>query len=308
MIAIVCPGQGAQTPGMLGAWLELPAFRASIEAQQEASGVDLIAHGTTSDADTIRDTAVAQPLIVASSVASLAALTEGKSLVELGIGGVAGHSVGEIAAAVAAGVFTSEQGIRFVKHRGDAMAQAAALEATSMAAILGGDQAVVEARLEELGLSPANYNGGGQIVAAGAVDAIAALVAEPAAGTRVIPIQVAGAFHTRYMQPAVASLSAYATDVAVADPTVSLWTNAGGRKISSGVEFRDLLVAQVSSPVRWDLCMAAMVDSGVTAVIELAPAGTLVGLAKRGMPGVETLAIKSPEQLEAARELINNHR
>lgn len=308
MIAIVCPGQGAQTPGMLGAWLELPAFRASIEAQQEASGVDLIAHGTTSDADTIRDTAVAQPLIVASSVASLAALTEGKSLVELGIGGVAGHSVGEIAAAVAAGVFSSEQGIRFVKHRGDAMAHAATLEATSMAAILGGDQAVVEARLEELGLSPANYNGGGQIVAAGAVDAIAALVAEPAAGTRVIPIQVAGAFHTRYMQPAVASLSAYAADVAVADPTVSLWTNAGGRKISSGVEFRDLLVAQVSSPVRWDLCMAAMVDAGVTAVIELAPAGTLVGLAKRGMPGVETLAIKSPEQLEAARELINNHR
>jgi [acyl-carrier-protein] S-malonyltransferase len=293
---------------MLEPWLELDAFRASIEAQQAASGVDLIAHGTTSDADTIRDTAVAQPLIVASSVASLAALTEGKSLVDAGISGVAGHSVGEIAAAVAAGVFTAEQGIRFVKRRGDAMALAAAAEATSMAAILGGDQAVVEARLAELDLYPANYNGGGQIVAAGAVDAIAALVAEPAAGTRVIPIQVAGAFHTRYMQPAVASLSEYAAEVSVADPEVALWTNAGGRKVTSGLEFRDLLVAQVSSPVRWDLCMAAMVEAGVTALIELAPAGTLVGLAKRSMPGVELLAIKSPDQLDAARELINNHR
>ena len=307
MIVVVCPGQGAQTPGMLSPWLEVPEFKASIEAQQSASGVDLVGHGTLSDADTIRDTAVAQPLIVATGVASLAALAKGKSLTELGVAGVAGHSVGEITAAVAAGVFTAEQGIRFVKERGDAMAKAAALESTTMAAILGGDQAEVEEKLASLDLQPANYNGGGQIVAAGSVDAIAALQAEPVAGTRVIPIQVAGAFHTRYMQPAVATLEAYAAGVTVADPSVTLWTNAGGRVIASGSEFVSLLVNQVSSPVRWDLCMAAMVEAGVTAVIELAPAGTLVGLAKRSMPGIETLAVKTPEHLEAARELINNH-
>jgi [acyl-carrier-protein] S-malonyltransferase len=307
MIVVVCPGQGAQTPGMLSPWLEVPEFKASIEAQQSASGVDLVGHGTLSDADTIRDTAVAQPLIVATGVASLAALAKGKSLTELGVAGVAGHSVGEITAAVAAGVFTAEQGIRFVKERGDAMAKAAALESTTMAAILGGDQAEVEAKLASLDLQPANYNGGGQIVAAGSVDAIAALQADPVAGTRVIPIQVAGAFHTRYMQPAVATLEAYAAGVTVADPSVTLWTNAGGRVISSGSEFVSLLVNQVSSPVRWDLCMAAMVEAGVTAVIELAPAGTLVGLAKRSMPGIETLAVKTPEHLAAARELISNH-
>lgn len=308
MIVIVCPGQGAQTPGMLTPWLEVSAFKTSIESQADASGVDLIAHGTTSDAETIRDTAVAQPLIVGTGVASLAALTEGASLVDFGIAGVAGHSVGEITAAVAAGVFTAEQGIRFVKQRGDAMAKAAALEATTMAAILGGDQAEVEAKLSSLDLQPANYNGGGQIVAAGSVAGIAALQADPVAGTRVIPIQVAGAFHTRFMEPAVATLGDYAKTLEVSDPSVSLWTNAGGRQIASGSEFVSLLVNQVSSPVRWDLCMAAMVEAGVTAVIELAPAGTLVGLAKRSMPGIETLAVKTPEHLDAARELIANHR
>ena len=307
MIVVVCPGQGAQAPGMLTPWLEVPAFAASLGRQQEAAGLDLIAHGTVSDADTIRDTAVAQPLIVGTSVAALAALTEGKDLAEFGIAGTAGHSVGEIAAAVAAGVFTAEQGIKFVKQRGDAMAKAAALEPTTMAAILGGDQAEVEAKLEALGLQPANYNGGGQIVAAGSTAGIAALQADPVAGTRVIPIAVAGAFHTRYMQPAVDSLAAYAGTLEVENPTIKLWTNAGGRQIESGNEFLSLLVNQVSSPVRWDLCMAAMVEAGVTAILELAPAGTLVGLAKRSMPGVETLALKTPDQLDAARELIANH-
>ena len=308
MIVIVCPGQGAQTPGMLNPWLEVSAFKTSLESQAAASGVDLVAHGTTSDADTIRDTAVAQPLIVATGVASLAALADGSSLADLGVAGVAGHSVGEITAAVAAGIFTAEQGIRFVKQRGDAMAKAAALEATTMAAILGGDQAEVEAKLASLDLQPANYNGGGQIVAAGSVAGITALQADPVAGTRVIPIQVAGAFHTRYMQPAVASLEAYANGLSVFDPSVTIWTNAGGRKVGSGAEFVSLLVSQVSSPVRWDLCMAEMVNAGVTALIELAPAGTLVGLAKRSMPGIETLAVKTPDQLDAARELIKNHR
>lgn len=307
MIVVVCPGQGSQTPGFMLPWLDLPGFRKSIEGMQSASGIDLVAHGTVSDADTIRDTSVAQPLIVSAGVATLATLFDLSGSVSEKISGVAGHSVGEVTAAVASGIFTAEQGIKFVKERGDAMALAAGLEPTSMAAILGGDQATVEARLSALGLEPANYNGGGQIVAAGSAAGIGELQASGPEGSRVIPLQVAGAFHTRYMAPAVSTLAAYAAGLTVADPRTKLWTNAGGRNITSGPEFVELMVNQVKSPVRWDLCMAAMVDAGVTALIEVAPAGTLVGLAKRSMPGVETLAIKSPENLDAALKLIANH-
>ena len=307
MIVVVCPGQGSQTPGFLSPWLELPTFKSSLLAMQEASGIDLVAHGTISDADTIRDTAVAQPLIVGAGVAALNALLDGRSAAEAGISGVAGHSVGEITAAVVSGVFDSETGIKFVNERGQAMAKAAALELTTMAAVLGGEQTDVEAKLAELELEPANYNGSGQIVAAGSAAAIAELQANPLAGTRVIPLQVAGAFHTRFMKPAVDVLSNYSRTIQINDPSLSLWSNNGGRLITSGSEFVDLMVNQVSSPVRWDLCMQAMVNAGVTAVIELAPAGTLVGLAKRAMPGVETLAVKTPENLEAALSLINNH-
>jgi [acyl-carrier-protein] S-malonyltransferase len=307
MIVVVCPGQGSQTPGFMLPWLDLPEFRTSIEAMQIASGIDLIAHGTVSDADTIRDTSVAQPLIVSAGVATLSALFGLEGAVSNKISGVAGHSVGEITAAVASSVFSAEQGIKFVKERGDAMALAAGLEPTSMAAVLGGDQAVVEARLAELGLEPANYNGGGQIVAAGAASAIGELQAEGPTGSRVIPLQVAGAFHTRYMSPAVSTLAAYAAGMTVGNPSAKLWTNAGGKLVDSGSQFVELMVNQVKSPVRWDLCMASMVAAGVTAIIEVAPAGTLVGLAKRSMPGVETLAIKSPENLDAALELIANH-
>ena len=307
MIVVVCPGQGSQTPGFLAPWLELPSFKNSLLEMQAASGIDLVAHGTTSDADTIRDTAVAQPLIVGAGVATLAALLEGKSAKDAGIAGVSGHSVGEITAAVIAGVFDAETGIRFVSERGQAMAKAAALEATSMAAVLGGDQSDVEAKLAELELEPANYNGSGQIVAAGAANAIAELQANPLAGTRVIPLQVAGAFHTRFMKPAVETLRSYSTGVSIGEPQIKLWSNNGGLQIASGAEFVELMVNQVSSPVRWDLCMDAMVKAGVTAIIELAPAGTLVGLAKRAMPGVEAVAVKTPENLEAALSLINNH-
>ncbi|MFM6970976.1 MAG: ACP S-malonyltransferase, partial [Rhodoluna sp.] len=201
-----------------------------------------------------------------------------------------------------------EAGIKFVNERGQAMAKAAALEPTSMAAVLGGDQSEVEAKLAELELEPANYNGSGQIVAAGAVAQIAKLQESPVAGTRVIPLQVAGAFHTRFMKPAVETLRDYSTGISVEDPKIKLWSNDGGKSVSNGKEFVELLVNQVSSPVRWDLCMAAMVAAGVTAMIELAPAGTLVGLAKRAMPGVETLALKTPDNLAAAQELIQNHR
>ena len=308
MIVIVCPGQGAQTPGFFSPWLELPNFRDSIELMQEASGIDLIKHGTLSDADTIRDTAIAQPLIVSAGIATAAALFDGSSASAKGVAGVAGHSVGEITAAAISGVFTAETAINFVKRRGNAMAEAAALEHTSMAAVIGGDQALVEETLHSFALEPANYNGGGQIVAAGAASAIAELQANPPAGSRVIALQVAGAFHTRFMKPAVASLSDYARTVSVSAPATKLWTNAGGVEVAEGTKFLELLVQQVSSPVRWDLCMASMLEAGVTAMIEVAPAGTLVGLAKRSMAGIETLAVKTPENIEAALKLIENHR
>ena len=310
MIAILCPGQGSQAPGMLDAWLELPAFRQSIESQAAISGIDLIAHGTTSDAETIRNTAIAQPLIVATSVASFAALLSSAgadSAEQLNNAGFAGHSVGEVAAAVLSGVLTQEQGISFVTKRGAAMAQAAALEATSMVAIIGGEQSLVEATLRDFDLSPANYNGGGQIVAAGRIADIERFVASQPTGMRVVPIQVAGAFHTEFMRPAVSQLADFAGTLTVSNPHSPLWTNAGGRVVEDGSEYLSLLVQQVSSPVRWDLCMASMIEAGVTAVIELAPAGTLAGLAKRSMPGIEVLAVKTPENLEAALSLINNH-
>ena len=269
-----------------------------------ASGLDLTTFGTISDADTIRDTAIAQPLIVAASLASFEAL---KAAGLDSIQGVAGHSVGELAAASIAGVFDSTTAMAFVAKRGAEMAEAAAISESSMAAVLGGEAAEVVSYLSSKGLFAANYNGSGQIVAAGSAEKIAELATNPMAGTRVIPLQVAGAFHTDYMKPAVEELANYASGIESSNANVTLWTNRDGSVVSSGAEYLDLLVNQVSNPVRWDLCMEAMSKAGVTALIELSPAGTLVGLAKRGMPGLETLALKSPDQLDAAIELAKNH-
>ena len=300
MLVVLCPGQGSQTPGFLSPWLELDSFASVVSSLSEASGIDIAKHGTESDADTIRDTAVAQPLIVAASIASALELGSG-------FGAVAGHSVGEFAAAALASILTPEDAIRAVSVRSRAMAAAAALEPTSMAAVLGGEQSVVLERLEQLDLYPANFNGAGQIVAAGSAEAIAALVAEGPAGARVIQLQVAGAFHTRYMEPAVAELAGFASSLAATNPTRRIWSNQAGQEITNGRDYVDLLVGQVASSVRWDACMQSFADAGVTAVLEVSPAGALAGLAKRALPGIEILALKTPDQLDAARELIANH-
>jgi [acyl-carrier-protein] S-malonyltransferase len=302
VIVVVCPGQGSQTPGFLSPWLEDPARRARLAELSAAAELDLAVHGTESDADTIRDTKVAQPLIVAAGILTLEALFDGG--VANGVGGIAGHSVGEITAAAGSGVLEPAEAMRFVAARGRAMADAAAEVATGMSAVLGGDEQAVLARLAEVGLEPANYNGGGQIVVAGAIEALEQLKAEPPAGSRVIPLQVAGAFHTRYMRPAVDGLRQVAASLAPADPRLPLWTNRDGSVVASGAEFVELLVGQVSSPVRWDLDMAAFSEAGVTGIVELAPAGALVGLAKRALKGVPTVAVKTPDDLAAARELI----
>lgn len=299
MLAIVCPGQGAQTPGMLAPWLEIPAARASLEASSDAASIDLIALGTTADADTIRDTAVAQPLLVAAALASYAALGYPTA------GVVAGHSVGEFGAAAIAGVLSDTDAVALVRARGVAMAHAASIAgATSMAAILGGDEAEIAALLASLDLTPANMNGGGQVVAAGAADAIAALVASPPARARVIELQVAGAFHTRFMAPAVPVLADAASLVARTDPSVGILTNADGSQVVSGDDVVAGLVAQIARPVRWDLCMDTMLSLDVRGMIELAPGGVLTGLAKRAMKGVPTVALKTPDDLAAAHELM----
>ncbi|MFT2816444.1 ACP S-malonyltransferase [Leifsonia sp. A12D58] len=303
MIVVVCPGQGSQTPGFLEPWLADPAFAGELREISDAVGIDLVAHGTTSDADTIKDTAIAQPLIVAAGLLTLKALlADGR---REKIGGIAGHSVGEVTAAAGAGILSNADAVRFVRERGSAMAAAAAATPTGMSAVLGGDEAELLAKLSELGLEPANFNGGGQIVVAGALDALAALAENPPAKARVIPLQVAGAFHTRYMTPAVEHLASVAASLTPADPTLPLWTNKDGSLVSNGAQFVELLVGQVSSPVRWDLCMESFAAAGVTGIIEVAPAGALVGLAKRALRGVPSLAIKTPDDLPAAFELID---
>lgn len=298
MLAIVCPGQGAQSPGMLSPWLELATARQSLEASSDASGLDLIALGTTADADTIRDTAIAQPLLVATALAAFATLDG------VAPGVVAGHSVGEFSAAALAGVLSPADAVRLVRARGVAMAAAAAAsEPTSMAAILGGEESEVAEALMRLDLTPANMNGGGQVVAAGTAAAITELVANPPARARVIALQVAGAFHTRFMAPAVPVLAEAAANVARHDPMVSILTNADGSEVATGDDVVAGLIAQIARPVRWDMCMDTLIAMGVSGIIELAPGGVLTGLAKRAMKGVPSVALKTPDDLEAALEL-----
>jgi [acyl-carrier-protein] S-malonyltransferase len=306
VLAIVCPGQGSQTPGFLTPWLELPEVRTRLESLSDVAGLDLVAHGTTSDADTIKDTAVAQPLIVAAGLASVPALfadTDPSAVVAV----TAGHSVGEITAAAFAGVLADADAMAFVRERGRGMAAASAVTPTGMSAVLGGDPDEVTATLERHGLTAANANGAGQVVAAGTLDQLAALAADPPAKARVIPLQVAGAFHTVHMAPAVEALGQQASGFRTADPSFALVSNADGAVVRDGEEALSRLVSQVSNPVRWDLCMKTLTDLGVTGLIELPPAGTLVGLAKRGLKGVETLALKTPDDLEAAQRMLLEH-
>ncbi|GAA4885650.1 ACP S-malonyltransferase [Serinicoccus chungangensis] len=306
MLVIVAPGQGSQTPGFLAPWLEEPAVRQRLEALAAAASLDLVTHGTTSDAETIKDTAVAQPLIVGSGLATLPLLLD-QETVPQHVSATAGHSVGEVTAAAVAGVLAPDEAMGFVRERGLGMAEAAALTPTGMSAVVGGDPTEVAEALERHGLTPANMNGAGQVVAAGTMDQLAALEQEPPTRARVLPLPVAGAFHTHHMQPAVDRLTRHAESLAPQDPRVPLLSNADGQVVADGGEVLRRLIAQVAGPVRWDLTMEALLAMGVTGLIELPPAGTLVGLAKRGLRGVETLALKTPDDLDAAARMVREH-
>jgi len=307
VLVVVAPGQGAQSPGFLSPWLELPGVRERMDWLSAVTGIDLVAHGTVSDADTIRDTAVAQPLIVGAGLVTMLSLFPHPSSAFARIGAGAGHSVGEITAAVGAGVLTAEQAMVFVRERGRGMAAASALQPTGMSAVLGGDPEVVVAAATAAGLTCANMNGAGQIVVAGTMAQLAAFADQPPEGARVRPLEVAGAFHTEHMSPAVDHLRRLARAISTHDPRLTLLSNADGQVVHDGREVLSRLVRQVSQPVRWDLCMQTMADLGVTALIEIPPAGTLAGLAKRALPGVEILALKTPDDLPAAADLIARH-
>jgi [acyl-carrier-protein] S-malonyltransferase len=303
VIALLAPGQGSQTPGMLTPWLDDPAAAEAVERWSEVAGLDMRRLGTTADAEEIKDTAVTQPLVVATAL--LAAVRLADTLPA--DAPVAGHSVGELAAAAVAGVLTSDAAVALAAVRGREMAAACALEPTGMSAVLGGDPDEVLARLKELGLDPANRNGGGQVVAAGQLDALAALAENPPTKARVIALPVAGAFHTHFMAPAEDALRAHAEGISPADPQRPLLSNADGEQVGSGAEALRRLVAQVTRPVRWDSCMATLHELGVTAAIELPPAGALVGLVKRELKGTATLACKTPDDLDKAAALIKEH-
>ena len=308
MLAVLAPGQGAQKPGMLTDWLELPGAEPFFRWAGDIAGADLLTLGTTGDAEAIKDTAVTQPLVVAMS---LIVARELNALPEPGapaVGDVVitGHSVGELTAAALAGVLTVEEAIVLTAARGRAMAAACAQTPTGMSAVLGGDPDEVLAALDKLDLTPANMNGAGQVVAAGAIDALDALKADPPAKARIMPLSVAGAFHTAYMASARDELESRVDGLQPADPSRRLLSNADGAAVDSGAEVVRRLVSQVTSPVRFDSCLATMRELGVTAVLELPPAGALAGLAKREWKGsdIEILAVTGPKDLDRARELL----
>ena len=303
MLVITAPGQGAQTPGFLSPWLDVPGVAERLAGWSELAGVDLVRYGTNGTEEEIRDTAVAQPLLVAAALAAATAL-----LGELPASGpalaTAGHSVGELAAGAIAGVLSPADALRLIAVRGQAMAAASAVTPTGMTAVLGGDEKEVLASVEAHGLTPANVNTAGQVVAAGTLEQLAAFAADPPAKARLRPLSVAGAFHTEHMAPAVDALRTAAATVTVSDPQIMLLSNRDGAVVTSGTDWLDRIVGQVARPVRWDECQHTLADRGVQALIELPPAGTLTGIARRALPGVTLLAVKSPDDLDAARKLI----
>jgi [acyl-carrier-protein] S-malonyltransferase len=302
VLILTAPGQGAQTPGFLSPWLDLPGLADQLGAWSELAGRDLIRLGTTGSAEEITDTSVAQPLLVAAALAVAQLLGDGKP------DAAAGHSVGELAAGAIAGVLSAEDAIKLTRVRGEAMAASCGAVPTGMTAVLGGDEATVLSAIADAGLTPANINTAGQIVAGGTLAQLAEFAASPPAGARLRPLRVAGAFHTKYMAPAVDALAAAAAGITVKDPAITLLSNRDGAVVTAGTDWVERIVSQVAYPVRWDRCMATMAGLGVTGFIELLPGGTLAGLAKRALPGIELLAIKTPDQLDAARALIAAHR
>jgi [acyl-carrier-protein] S-malonyltransferase len=282
---------------MLADWLKLPGAGDQIDRWSQITGLDLIRLGTTANAEEITDTAITQPLVVATTLLAHAALAD-RGLPALADTIVAGHSVGEIAAYAIAGVFSGDDAVKLAAVRGAEMAKACAAEATGMSAVLGGDEDDVLARLEALDLIPANRNAVGQIVAAGTLTALEKLAEDPPAKARVRQLATAGAFHTHYMAPALDGYAAAAAGIVAHDPTVTLLSNVDGQPVTSATDAMDKLVAQLTRPVRWDLCSETIRGLTPRAIVEFPPAGALTGIAKRELRGVATHAVKTPAELD----------
>ena len=301
MLAIIAPGQGSQTPGMLNSWIADPSLKELLVSWSDSIGLDLLHLGTVADADEIKDTANAQPLIVATSLLGAHALGIKNFAV------TSGHSVGELAAAALSGAISEIDALRIVRARGIEMAKAAATSPSGMSAVLGGDRTEVLAAIATLNLVAANDNGAGQIVAAGDLQALASLNENPPTGARVRALAVAGAFHTQFMQPAVVPLRTLASNIATNPVSIPVISNKDGQVVTDNSELLNRIVNQIANPVRWDLCMETLKSLGVTGVIELPPAGTLVGLLKRAASEIETFALKSADDLDGAREFAERH-
>ena len=301
MLAIIAPGQGSQTPGMLNSWIADPSLKELLVSWSDSIGLDLLHLGTVADADEIKDTANAQPLIVATSLLGAHALGIKNFAV------TSGHSVGELAAAALSGAISEIDALRIVRARGIEMAKAAATSPSGMSAVLGGDRTEVLAAIATLNLVAANDNGAGQIVAAGDLQALASLNENPPTGARVRALAVAGAFHTQFMQPAVEPLRTLASNIATNPVSIPVISNKDGQVVTNNSELLNRIVNQIANPVRWDLCMETLKSLGVTGVIELPPAGTLVGLLKRAASEIESFALKSADDLDAAREFAERH-
>jgi len=302
VIALLSPGQGSQTPGMLSPWLEMPGASDQLASWSAASGLDLIRLGTTASAEEITDTSVTQPLVVAATLLAHQELTR-RGLAASGDIVAAGHSVGEIAAYAIGGVLSADDAVALAATRGSEMAKACALEPTGMSAVLGGDETEVLARLEDLELVPANRNAAGQIVAAGRLDALEKLAENPPEKARVRQLATAGAFHTHFMASALDGYAAAAANVETSEPTAIVLSNADGLPVASASDAMTKLIAQLTRPVRWDLCTETLRQRNVTAVVEFPPAGTLTGIAKRELRGIGTYAVKSPADLDGLTEL-----
>jgi [acyl-carrier-protein] S-malonyltransferase len=287
---------------MLSPWLELPGAADRLSSWSTASGLDLARLGTTASTEEITDTAIAQPLIVAATLLAYQELISRGLLTDKETV-VAGHSVGEIAAYAIAGLLSADDAVALAATRGAEMAKACANEPTGMSAVLGGDESAVLARLEQLDLVAANRNAAGQIVAAGRLSALDKLAEDPPEKARVRALGVAGAFHTEFMASALDGYAAAAQSVATSEPTTTLLSNRDGQPVASAADAMEKLVAQLTRPVRWDLCSETLRQRSVTAIVEFPPAGALSGIAKRELRGTPNHAIKAPADLDGLAEL-----
>ena len=306
MLAVVAPGQGSQSVGMLSPWVTDSKDKELVDSWSSLISVDLLKLGQSGNSEEIKSTDNAQLLIFITSILSSLNLdlknAKDQSII------FAGHSVGEFAAYSIAGTFEVDQALKIVARRGQSMLAATnAFSKTGMSAVLGGNNDEVISYLREFNLIPANINSNGQIIAAGTLENLDRLANTPPAGTRVRPLEVSAAFHTKYMEPAISRFKEIFRDLNTNSPSQIILSNKNGEELNKSTDIIENLINQVISPVRWDLCQAKMVELGVTGMLELAPGGTLCGIAKKEIPSVETFAIKSPEDIQSANDFIRKH-